>query len=103
MATENILMAAVKAGGNRQELHERIRVHSQAAAEQVKKLGNPNDLLERLKNDPAFTKVDLKKVLNAADYVGRAPEQVNDFINEVVKPAIRKYRSMIKKTVELKV
>jgi adenylosuccinate lyase len=103
MATENILMAAVKAGGNRQELHERIRVHSQAAAEQVKKLGNPNDLLERLKNDPAFTKVDLKKVLNAADYVGRAPEQVNDFINEVVKPAIRKYRSMIKKTAELKV
>ncbi|MEN6385612.1 MAG: adenylosuccinate lyase [Phycisphaerales bacterium] len=103
MATENILMAAVKAGGNRQQLHERIRVHSQAAAEQVKKLGNANDLLERLKTDPAFSKVDLKKVLNAADYVGRAPEQVNDFINEIVKPAIRKYRTMIKKSAELKV
>jgi adenylosuccinate lyase len=69
----------------------------------VKKLGNANDLLERLKTDPAFSKVDLKKVLNAADYVGRAPEQVNDFINEFVKPAIRKYRGMIKKNAELKV
>ena len=65
MATENILMAAVKAGGNRQELHERIRIHSQAAAEQVKKFGKPNDLIERLKSDTAFAKVDFEKVLKS--------------------------------------
>ncbi|MFA6185853.1 MAG: adenylosuccinate lyase [Phycisphaerae bacterium] len=103
MATENILMAAVKAGGNRQQLHEKIRVHSHAAAEQVKKFGKSNDLIERLKNDAAFAKVDFKKVLNPADYVGRSPEQVNDFIAEVVKPAIRKYRGQINKKTELKV
>ncbi|OQA03570.1 MAG: Adenylosuccinate lyase [Planctomycetes bacterium ADurb.Bin401] len=103
MATENILMAAVKAGGNRQELHEKIRVHSHGAAEQVKKYGNPNDLIERLKADEAFSKVDFSKVLNASDYVGRAPEQVSDFINDVVKPAIRKYRGKINKITELKV
>ena len=103
MATENILMAAVKAGGNRQHLHEKIRVHSHAAAEQVKKFGKPNDLIERLKGDAAFAKVDFKKVLNAGDYIGRAPEQVNDFVNEIVKPAIRKYRGKLNKKTELKV
>ncbi|MFA6175803.1 MAG: adenylosuccinate lyase [Phycisphaerae bacterium] len=103
MATENILMAAVKAGGNRQQLHEKIRVHSHTAAEQVKKFGKSNDLIERLKNDAAFAKVDFRKVLNPADYVGRAPEQVDDFIAEVVKPAIRKYRGQINKKTELKV
>lgn len=103
MATENILMAAVKAGGNRQMLHEKIRVHSQAAAEQVKKFGKPNDLIERLKGDAAFAKVDFNKVLNAKDYVGRAPEQVSEFINDVAKPAIRKYRGKINKKTELKV
>jgi adenylosuccinate lyase len=103
MATENILMAAVKAGGNRQQLHEKIRVHSHAAAEQVKKFGKANDLIVRLKNDPAFSKVDFKKVLNPADYVGRAPQQVDEFVAEVVKPAIRKYRGQINKKTELKV
>ncbi|MCE5340277.1 MAG: adenylosuccinate lyase [Planctomycetaceae bacterium] len=103
MATENILMAAVKAGGNRQMLHEKIRVHSQAAAQQVKEFGKANDLIERLKGDTAFAKVDFNKVLNAKDYVGRAPEQVVDFINEAVKPAIRKYRGKINKKTELKV
>ncbi|MHB0946335.1 MAG: adenylosuccinate lyase [Sedimentisphaerales bacterium] len=103
MATENILMAAVKAGGNRQQLHEKIRVHSHAAAEQVKKFGKHNDLIERLKNDAAFAKVDFRKVLNPADYVGRSPEQVDDFIAEVLKPAIRKYRGQINKKTELKV
>jgi adenylosuccinate lyase len=103
MATENILMAAVKAGGNRQQLHEKIRVHSHAAAEQVKKFGKANDLIARLKNDPAFSKVDFKKVLNPADYVGRAPQQVDEFVAEVVKPAIRKYRGQINKKTELKV
>jgi len=84
-------------------LHEKIRVHSQAAAEQVKKFGKANDLIERLKADNAFAKVDFSKVLNAKDYVGRAPEQVIDFVNEVAKPAIRKYRGKINKKTELKV
>jgi adenylosuccinate lyase len=103
MASENILMAAVKAGGNRQKLHEKIRVHSQAAAEQVKKFGRPNDLIERLKNDSAFTKVDFKKVLNAGDYIGRAPQQVDEFITGTVSPALKKYRGKIHKKTELKV
>jgi adenylosuccinate lyase len=103
MATENILMAAVKAGGNRQQLHESIRVHSQAAAQQVKEFGKSNDLIERLKGDNAFAKVDMKKVLNAADYIGRSPEQVDEFLNEVAKPAIRKYKGKINKKTELKV
>jgi adenylosuccinate lyase len=103
MATENILMAAVKTGGNRQNLHEKIRVHSQAAAGQVKKFGKPNDLIERLKNDSAFAKVDFKKVLNPADYVGRAPQQVDEFITGIVSPALKKYSGKIHKKTELKV
>ncbi|MGA1979428.1 MAG: adenylosuccinate lyase [Sedimentisphaerales bacterium] len=103
MATENILMAAVKAGGNRQKLHERIRIHSQAAAEQVKKFGKPNDLIERLKNDSAFAKVDFKKVLNPNDYVGGAPQQVDEFIKDIVTPIRRKYRRELSRKVELKV
>ena len=103
MATENILMAAVKAGGNRQKLHEKIRVHSHAAAEQVKKFGKPNDLIERLKKDPAFAKVNFKKVLNPNDYIGRAPQQVNEFITGIVSPAVKKYRGKLNKKMELKV
>ena len=73
MATENILMAAVAAGGDRQDLHERIRRHSQAAAAVVKEQGGPNDLLERLAADPAFAKVDLAAALEPSQFVGRAP------------------------------
>ena len=103
MATENILMAAVKAGGDRQKLHEKIRQHSQAAAAQVKQLGKPNDLIERLKADRDFAKVDFKSVLNPKDYVGRAPQQVDEFIKDVVQPILRRYRSQLNKKVELKV
>jgi len=103
MATENILMAAVKAGGNRQKLHEKIRRHSHAAAEQVKKYGKNNDLIERLKKDPVFKKVDFKKVLNPKSYIGRAPQQVDEFIKAVVTPVRRKYRKELNKKVELKV
>lgn len=103
MATENILMAAVKAGGNRQKLHEKIRVHSHAAAEQVKKFGKPNDLIERLKSDTAFAKVDFKRVLNPNDYIGRAPQQVDEFITGTIKPALKKYRGKLNKRTELKV
>jgi adenylosuccinate lyase len=103
MATENILMAAVKAGGDRQKLHEKLRRHSQAAAEQVKKLGKRNDLIGRLKADAAFGKVDFKDVLNAKNYIGRAPEQVDEFLKDVVGPVRRRYRKELSKKVELKV
>lgn len=103
MATENILMAGVKAGGNRQELHEKIRQHSQAAAEQVKKFGKKNDLIERLKADSAFDKVDLKRVLNPEDYIGRAAQQVDEFVRDVVTPIRRKYRAQLGRKAELKV
>ncbi len=93
MATENILMAAVKAGGHRQEIHEKIRQHSHEAAAQVKQLGESNDLINRLKADAAFAKVDFAKVLNSKDYVGLAPHQVDNFIKQVATPAIRKYQT----------
>jgi adenylosuccinate lyase len=91
MATEEILMAGVSAGGDRQELHESIRRHSMAAAEQVKMRGMPNDLIARLGSDAAFAKVDLAKVLDAKAYVGRAPEQVEVFVREVVETIREKH------------
>jgi adenylosuccinate lyase len=103
MATENIMMAAVKAGGNRQKLHEKIRQHSHAAAEQVKKFGKRNDLIDRLKADDAFSKVDFKTVLNPKSYIGRAPQQVDEFTRDVVTPIRKKYRTELNKKVELKV
>jgi len=103
MATENILMAAVKAGGNRQELHERIRLHSQAAAAQVKRFGRPNDLIGRLKADMAFAKLDFAKVLDSKSYVGRAPQQVDEFIRDIVTPIRKKYRKELTRRVELNV
>jgi adenylosuccinate lyase len=92
MMTENILMAAVKAGGDRQELHEKIREHSQAAAARVKQEGLDNDLLSRLQNDAAFAKI-AKNFAALSDprlYIGRAPSQVDDFIKSTA-PVIRKY------------
>jgi adenylosuccinate lyase len=103
MATENILMAAVKAGGNRQELHEKIRLYSHAAAAQVKKFGRPNDLINRLKADIAFRKVNFEKVLDTKHYIGRAPQQVDEFIRDIIMPIRRKYRKELSKKVELKV
>lgn len=91
MATENILMAAVAAGGDRQELHELIRQHSQAAGAVVKNEGKPNDLLERLAGDAAFSGVDLNAALDASQFVGRAPEQVDEFIAEVIEPILAQH------------
>jgi adenylosuccinate lyase len=91
MATENILMAAVKAGGDRQDLHERIRTHSQAAAEQVKQHGRPNDLIDRLKADSAFAAVDIDAMLDPSAFLGRAPQQVDAFLAEHVQPLRRRY------------
>jgi adenylosuccinate lyase len=91
MATENVLMAAVRAGGDRQELHERIRRHSQAAAEQVKAHGRPNDLIRRLKEDDAFAAVDIDALLDPRAFIGRAPQQVDEFIAEEVEPVRQRY------------
>jgi len=91
MATENILMAAVAAGGDRQDLHERIRRHSQAAAAVVKQEGRPNDLLARLAADKAFAGVDLEAELDPARFVGRAPQQVDEFMAEVVEPLLARW------------
>jgi adenylosuccinate lyase len=91
MATENIMMAQVKAGGDRQELHERIRVHSLAAADAAKNTGEPTDVLIRIAADPAFAGVNLEAALEPRQYVGRAPEQVDEFIAEVVAPIRARY------------
>jgi adenylosuccinate lyase len=103
MATENILMAAVKAGGNRQELHEKIRLHSHAAAAQIKRLGRPNDLVGRLRADVAFAKVNFEKILDPAAYIGRAPQQVDEFIAGVLAPIRRRYRTELGRKAELNV
>jgi adenylosuccinate lyase len=103
MATENILMAAVAAGGDRQDLHERIRQHSQAAAAVIKEQGGRNDLMQRLAADPAFAKVDLTAVTEPRQFVGRAPEQVDEFLAEVVEPIRRRYAAAAKIEAEVKV
>jgi len=101
MATENILMAAVAAGGDRQDLHERIRRHSIAAATQVKEHGQSNDLLERLKNDKAFEKLDLDSLLDANAFVGRAPQQVDHFVEAVIKPIRSRWPNLLTQGAEL--
>lgn len=97
MATENIMMDAVKKGGNRQELHERIRVHSIAAGAVVKEQGLANDLIGRIAADPLFglTEDEIKKNMDARSYVGRAPSQVTDFLNEYVNPVLEHYSSLL--------
>src|ERR1700741_3464170 len=93
MATENLMMRAVKRGGDRQELHERVRVHSVDAGRQVKQHGLANDLLDRLAADPAFgaTRAELEEELRPELYVGRAPEQVDEFLAEWVEPVLALY------------
>ena len=91
MATENILMAAVAAGGDRQQLHEQIRKHSQDAAVVVKQQGGTNDLLHRLRQDRAFSAVDFENVSNAANFIGRAPDQVDEFVTAVIDPIRQRY------------
>jgi adenylosuccinate lyase len=103
MATEEILMAAVQAGGDRQELHERIRQHSLAAAEQVKLKGQSNDLLDRLRADPLFGKLGWVDLMDSQKYVGLAPRQVEHFLASVVEPIRRRYRSALTKQTDLRV
>lgn len=105
MATENIIMEAVKKGGDRQKLHEAIRVHSMEAGKQVKIEGKENDLLSRIIGDPIFnlSDQDMTLLLNASDYVGRSPEQVTKFIAEEVNPIREKHKHSLGKAVDLKV
>jgi adenylosuccinate lyase len=91
MATENLLMAAVQAGGDRQDVHERIRVHAQAAAERLKEGAIDNDLIDRLKADPAFPRLDFARVLEPGRFTGRAAAQVEEFVAATIEPIRRRY------------
>jgi adenylosuccinate lyase len=103
MATENIMLAAVERGGDRQELHERIRQHSQAAAVVVKQEGGANDLLERLAADKAFAGVDLAGLSDARQFVGRAREQVDEFLADVVSPIRQRHAASLEGEAEVHV
>ena len=105
MATENIMMDAVKAGGDRQELHERIRVHSMAAGKVVKEEGKPNDLLDRIAADPAFnvTREDLDRVMKPENYVGRAPQQTEEYLRDVIRPILDENKGLLGAEAEINV
>ena len=105
MATENIIMESVKKGGDRQELHEEIRIHSMEAGRQVKEFGKPNDLLERIAKDPMFglSEEDVAKLTEPSDYIGRSARQTEEFIAEYIRPVIEANREYLGKDVDLKV
>jgi len=95
MATENLLMAAVQAGGDRQTLHERIRVHSLAAAQRLKEGSPHNDLIERVQADPAFPPVDISRIFDPSKFIGRAPRQVEEFLKLEIEPIRRRYPDLV--------
>jgi adenylosuccinate lyase len=105
MATENIMMDAVKRGGDRQQLHERIRVHSMAASKIVKEEGGKNDLLERIAADPVFgvSLEELNRIVRPDNFVGRAPQQTEEFLSETVEPLLQKYRDVSDEKSEISV
>lgn len=106
MASENIMMDAVKRGGDRQELHERIRVHAQEAGRNVKDFGLTNNLIDLLASDPMFglSREELSAHMEPSRYIGRCPEQVTDFLNDYVRPVLEANRSALEeKAAELKV
>ena len=106
LATENILMYCVKEkGGDRQLLHERIRIHSVAAAEQVKLYGAENDLLTRIEGDPAFglTEEELQRIADPAAFTGMAARQCQDFLSQEIRPILEENRDQIRKTDEISV
>ena len=96
MATENIMMDAVRRGGDRQELHERIREHSMAAARQVKMEGGQNDLIARIAADPMFgvTEEELQGILSPEKYTGCAAMQTEDFLKNCVQPVLDRYQAV---------
>jgi len=93
LATETVMMLATQRGGDRQDLHERIRRHSMDAALRMKEEGARADLLERIAQDPAFgmSREELLELVDPRDFVGRAPEQVDRFLSEWVDPALQRY------------
>lgn len=97
METENIIMEAVNKGGDRQELHERIRYHSMEAAHMLKKGADRNDLLDRIGNDPVFMsiKMSIQKITEPKKFIGRAPQQVDEFVEEIVAPFLNKYKDCL--------
>uniref|UniRef100_A0A669Q0S9 Adenylosuccinate lyase n=1 Tax=Phasianus colchicus TaxID=9054 RepID=A0A669Q0S9_PHACC len=103
MATENIIMAMVKAGGNRQDCHEKIRVLSQQAAAVVKQEGGDNDFIARVRADPYFSPIHehLDSLLDPSSFIGRAPQQVAKFLKEEVRPALIPYQSKMGGKIEL--
>lgn len=105
MATENIIMEAVKKGGDRQVLHESIRVHSMEAARMVKEHGQGNDLLDRIVNDSLFnlSNDDIAKLTEPSLFIGRSAEQVDEFNEEMVQPIINRYKDALGFTADLKV
>ena len=105
MATENIMMDAVKAGGDRQELHEKIRQLSMQAGRRVKEEGLDNNLLELIAADPAFnlTLEDLQKSMNPSLYIGRSKDQVEEFISENISPVLDKYKDELGVKAEINV
>ena len=105
MATENLIMAMVESGGDRQLAHERIRVLSRAAAAQVKEHGRDNDLIERVRTDAFFAPIHarLDALLEPSSFIGRAPEQVERFLSEEVQPALARYAGRLEGTSQLAV
>merc|ERR1712226_985515 len=97
MATENIMMECVKAGGDRQELHEEIRVHSMKAGAVVKGEGKPNDLMARIKANPKFSAVHdkLDSMMDPSQFVGRAPEQVTEFLSQDIEPVLEANKELL--------
>jgi adenylosuccinate lyase len=103
VATEEILVAATAAGGDRQSLHECIRRHAMEASLRVRRDGEPNDLIARLRADPAFAKTDFDRLLDPSRYVGRAPRQVDAFLAEFVEPVRKRYAGSLGQESELSV
>lgn len=105
MATENIMMEAVKKGGDRQELHEKLRTHSIAAAKVVKEQGLENDLIDRICADESFhlTRSEIDGILEPKNFTGRAPEQVDEFLKECIYPVLKKNRDILGESAELSV
>ncbi len=104
MATENLMMAAVQTGGDRQDVHRLVRDHSHAITKRIKDgTGMSGELIERLKREKTFELVDFETVMNPAEYVGRAPQQVDEFVEGVITPIRHRYRSVLGKKVELHV
>jgi adenylosuccinate lyase len=97
MATENILMEAVKRGGDRQELHESIRIHSMAAGNRVKMEGLDNDLIQRIIEDPVFkmSEEEIKSIIDSRKFIGRAPGQVTDFIKTCIDPLLNENKDLL--------